>query len=56
MIMVAEGAPTAKAVKIIADRHRIDIPICEAVYSILYQEEAPKKAIRDLMSRPLKYE
>jgi glycerol-3-phosphate dehydrogenase (NAD(P)+) len=56
MTMVAEGAPTAKAVNIIADRHRIDTPICEAVYSILYQKEAPKKAIRDLMSRPLKYE
>jgi glycerol-3-phosphate dehydrogenase (NAD(P)+) len=56
MIMVAEGAPTARAVKIIADRHHIDMPICEAVYSILYQEETPKKAIRNLMSRPLRYE
>jgi len=54
--MVAEGAPTAKAVKIMAQRHSIEMPICEAVYSILYQSEAPDKAIHDLMSRPLKYE
>ena len=56
MVMVAEGAPTAKAVKIIAERHGIEMPICEAVYSILYQNEAPKRAIRELMSRPLKNE
>jgi glycerol-3-phosphate dehydrogenase (NAD(P)+) len=56
MVMVAEGAPTAKAIKILADRHQIEMPICEAVYDILYQHEAPKVAIRNLMSRPLKYE
>ncbi|MGD9379875.1 MAG: NAD(P)H-dependent glycerol-3-phosphate dehydrogenase [candidate division WOR-3 bacterium] len=56
MIMVAVGAPTAKAIKIIAEQHRIDMPICDAVHSILYHEEAPKKAIRDLMSRPLRIE
>jgi glycerol-3-phosphate dehydrogenase (NAD(P)+) len=56
MVMVAEGAPTAKAIKILADRHRIEMPICEAVYNILYQDKAPKVAIRNLMSRPLKYE
>jgi len=56
MVMVAEGAPTAKAVKIIAKRHNIEMPICEAVYSILYKNEAPEQAIHDLMGRPLKYE
>jgi glycerol-3-phosphate dehydrogenase (NAD(P)+) len=56
MIMVAEGAPTAKAIKIIAEKHHIDMPICDAVYSILYHGETPKKAIRDLMSRPLRFE
>ncbi len=56
MVMVAEGAPTTRAVKKIADQHGIDMPICEAVYSILYQNEAPNKAIQDLMSRPLKHE
>jgi glycerol-3-phosphate dehydrogenase (NAD(P)+) len=54
--MVAEGAPTAKAVRIIAERHHIEMPICEAVNAILYHDEPPHKAIRDLMSRPLKYE
>lgn len=56
MVMVAEGAPTAKAIKILADRHKIEMPICEAVYNILYRDEVPKVAIHNLMSRPLKYE
>ncbi|KPK63082.1 hypothetical protein AMJ83_08405 [candidate division WOR_3 bacterium SM23_42] len=56
MVMVAEGAPTAKAVKILADRHRIEMPICNAVYDIIYEGETPIKAIRNLMSRPLRYE
>ncbi len=56
MIMVAEGAPTARAVKDIAGRHQIDMPICDAVYSILYEGEKPVKAIEYLMSRPLRYE
>ncbi|MBE0432740.1 NAD(P)-dependent glycerol-3-phosphate dehydrogenase [candidate division WOR-3 bacterium] len=56
MIMVAEGAPTARAVMSMAERHAIDMPICEAVYDILYQNKPPKTAISDLMNRPLKHE
>lgn len=56
MVMVAEGAPTTKAIKKLCDQHGIDMPICEAVYTILYQNAAPSKAIQDLMSRPLKHE
>lgn len=56
MVMVAEGAPTAKAVKLLAAQYNIEMPICEAVYNILYQNESPKAAISNLMRRPLKYE
>jgi glycerol-3-phosphate dehydrogenase (NAD(P)+) len=56
MVMVAEGAPTAKAVRKIAKQHGIEMPICQAVYSIMYENEAPRHAIRELMSRPLKNE
>ena len=56
MVMVAEGAPTARAVRILADRHQIEMPICKAVYDIIYQGETPLTAIRSLMSRPLRYE
>jgi glycerol-3-phosphate dehydrogenase (NAD(P)+) len=56
MFMVAEGAPTAKAVKILTARYGIEMPICEAVHGILYQNESPKAAISNLMHRPLKHE
>lgn len=56
MIMVAEGAPTARAVMSMAERHDIDMPICKAVYDILYKNKPPKTAISDLMNRPLKHE
>jgi glycerol-3-phosphate dehydrogenase (NAD(P)+) len=56
MVMVAEGVPTSKAVKLLADKYKIDMPICRVVYEILFEGKLPKQAIKDLMSRPLKYE
>ncbi len=56
MVMVAEGVPTCKAVRLLADKYRIDMPICGVVYEILFEGKSPKQAIKDLMSRPLKYE
>ena len=56
MFMVAEGAPTAKAVRTLTARYQIEMPICEAVHDILHQNESPKAAISNLMRRPLKYE
>ncbi len=56
MVMVAEGVPTSKAVRLLVEKYRIEMPICEVVYKILFENKSPKQAIRDLMSRPLKYE
>lgn len=56
MVMIAEGAPTAKAVKKLATQHNVEMPICEAVHRILYEEEKPHAAIGSLMHRPLKNE
>ncbi len=56
MAMVAEGVPTAKAVRLLAERHEIEMPICGVVYEILFEHKSPKQAIRDLMARPLTYE
>ncbi|UCG29758.1 MAG: NAD(P)-dependent glycerol-3-phosphate dehydrogenase [candidate division WOR-3 bacterium] len=56
MVMVAEGAPTAKAVRELSIRYGVEMPICEAVYNILYKNETPREAIGNLMSRPLKNE
>jgi glycerol-3-phosphate dehydrogenase (NAD(P)+) len=56
MIMVAEGAPTAKAVRKLSTQYSVEMPICEAVHNILYEEETPRTAIGSLMRRPLKNE
>ena len=53
---LAEGVPTLKAVKIIADKEGIDMPICEEVYQILYEGKEPKTCANDLMLRELKRE
>jgi glycerol-3-phosphate dehydrogenase (NAD(P)+) len=34
----------------------VDMPISNQVYDILYQEKAPKKAVRELMTRELRPE
>jgi glycerol-3-phosphate dehydrogenase (NAD(P)+) len=54
--MIAEGVSTAEAVKNLADRYHIDVPICEVVYEILFHKKSPQEGIRDLMARPLKHE
>ena len=56
MIMVAEGVPTSKAIMALAKKCKIEMPICEVVHSILFENKPPKQGLRDLMTRPLKYE
>ncbi|MCM8787524.1 MAG: NAD(P)-dependent glycerol-3-phosphate dehydrogenase [Candidatus Omnitrophica bacterium] len=56
MKMVAEGVNTTKAVYNLAKKYKIDMPITAEVYKILYLNKSPKKAVCDLMSRPLKAE
>jgi glycerol-3-phosphate dehydrogenase (NAD(P)+) len=56
MVMVIEGIPTARAIKHLSEEHHIDMPICDAVYKILFEKTSPRQALRDLMARPLKNE
>ena len=56
MKMVAEGVKTAKSVHDMALGMGVDLPICEAVYQVLYEDKAPAQALSDLMSRELKRE
>lgn len=53
---VAEGVKTAKAVREIALRHDIDMPIASEMYRVLYEAESPSLALQRLMSRSLKAE
>ena len=48
---VVEGAPTAKAVREIALKRGIEMPITDAVYAIVFGGQAPMDALAELMRR-----
>lgn len=54
--MVAEGVPTTKAANQLAQKFKVDMPIMEQVYKVLFEEKEPQKAVRELMTRPAKEE
>jgi glycerol-3-phosphate dehydrogenase (NAD(P)+) len=53
---VVEGVPTTKAVRALAAKYSVEMPISEAVYQILYEGLPMRGAIDSLMSRDLKAE
>lgn len=53
MEMVAEGINTAKTVKMLQQRYEVDLPISSAIYKILFEEQNPRQAVRELMTRDL---
>ncbi len=53
---LAEGVATLKAVKIIADREKIDMPICQALYKVVYEDADIKATIKEMFERGLKKE
>jgi glycerol-3-phosphate dehydrogenase (NAD(P)+) len=56
MDSVAEGVPTTKAVRELAQRHRVEMPITESVYQVLFESKDVLEALSDLMSRDPKPE
>ncbi len=50
---VVEGVLAAKAVKGVAERLSVDMPICLTLYKILYEDLSPRDAVTTLMSRAL---
>lgn len=53
---VAEGIKTTLAVKQLADRAGLEMPITNEVKAVLYDGKSARAAVNDLMSRPLKQE
>lgn len=53
---VVEGVLAAKAVKQVADRMSVEMPICQQIYRVLYEGVSPREAVTALMSRALKPE
>lgn len=56
MVMVAEGVKTTKAAVALSRRMRVELPIAEQVYRVLFYNKDPRRAIRDLMVRKAKRE
>ena len=53
---VVEAVRNAKEVHALAEANGVDLPICDAIYSILYQGVDPKQAAHDLLTRDFKFE
>ena len=53
---VVEGVLAAEAVKEVADELGIEMPICNEIYRILYEDKPPREAVDALMRRQLKAE
>jgi glycerol-3-phosphate dehydrogenase (NAD(P)+) len=53
---VVEGYRAARAVHAVAAAHRVEMPIADGIYSVLYQGRAPRDAVRELMMRPIRAE
>jgi glycerol-3-phosphate dehydrogenase (NAD(P)+) len=48
---VAEGVPTAAAARELGRRVKVNLPISEEVYRLLYEGKDPYRALTDLMTR-----
>ncbi|NPA53743.1 MAG: NAD(P)-dependent glycerol-3-phosphate dehydrogenase [Aquificae bacterium] len=53
---VVEGAKTVKAIKQLAEKHNVELPISEVVYQVIYENLSPKEAVKILMNRQPKKE
>jgi glycerol-3-phosphate dehydrogenase (NAD(P)+) len=53
MEMVAEGVETARSMHFLSRKHNIEMPICEQVYRVLFEDKSPREGILELMGREL---
>lgn len=56
MKMVAEGVPTAKAAYLLGKKLKVDLPIINEVYGVLFKNKTPQAAVKTLMMRSKKAE
>ena len=53
---VVEGYSAARAVRAVALREKVDMPIAHGIYRVLYENEPAKDVVKDLMTRPIRPE
>jgi glycerol-3-phosphate dehydrogenase (NAD(P)+) len=53
---LAEGVSTIKALKELSSQYDVELPICDALYEILFENKKAKETLEDLFLRPVKFE
>ena len=53
---LAEGVSTIKALKELSDQYNVELPICNALFEILYEHKNAKDTLEELFLRPIKFE
>ena len=53
---LAEGYYTVRAITALAEEHGVELPICNAVYRVLYENAPPADVLQSLFMRSLKLE
>jgi glycerol-3-phosphate dehydrogenase (NAD(P)+) len=53
---VVEGYRAAMALRRVAERERVEMPICEGIFGVLYERLPAWQVVRGLMARPVKPE
>ena len=48
---LAEGVFTAKAMKLLGEKHGVDLPITNTVYNVIYEKKEPFSALLELFER-----
>ena len=56
MKMVAEGVPTAKSAYMLGKKFKVDLPITDEIYNVLFRKRSPRSAVKNLMLREKKAE
>ncbi|MFC1624133.1 NAD(P)H-dependent glycerol-3-phosphate dehydrogenase [Candidatus Omnitrophota bacterium] len=55
-VMEIEGAWTSKAALLLGKKYKVELPITEKVYSVLFEKKSPLSAVNELMMREPKAE
>lgn len=53
---LAEGVETVKALRLLSELYEVELPICDAIHSILFDRRDAKDVLLGLFLRPLKFE
>lgn len=56
MVMVAEGIKTSHAAVDLARKAKVDVPITEEVYKVLFERKSAKEAVKSLLARAARAE